>query len=911
MRTKFTFLLSTALIMGGHLSAFADTTLLTEANGWTKVTSISQSDIDNNYYVFVDNAEDLMLGLAESSTQGNTSMFYQKGIDFKNNIDYHKLWTLEKNGDNYSIRNVLTTYRLMQTEYSNSQNDLRWRSNDQSNSCSWTGVSLTYSDEDKAWTLTSTQYNRPLGIYNNGTDAPEEGSEIGANDEGKGTKFQIYAISKEAFAKSLQEAASSENPVDVTYLMKDATLDQGATGWTRTGGRSDWMNNINYGTWGAELYRANGRTEDYITLSQSLTNLPNGTYRFSVQLMSDDTDGGVKIYAGNEEIGTEYKNQQSESGSSPMEKSINYLREHRDYARVSVEAVVVDGTLTIGLKETNKNSHWYVFDEFKLEYLGQASSDAALKAAQTEFKTLQKKASNDYLNNSAYEVVGGNDKSNLQDLVNKNIDEVTVDNFESLKKEINDAMDAFKADVEIYRNFDKHIDVANLFGAEALGIEIPSKDLKETATGEVLRTKRNEVYMAIYNYVENNYKKDVTSVLEAGLDAWDKPGFTLTNDNWQSYRGNRTGDERYHEVNGGYNNQSVWSHTLTKNIEGLLPGKYVVKVACRTSQNGGNSAGVISAKVGEADAVTVQFPLKDDTGHGIATDGSACFDNSKSYNNVNRDGGGWEWKYVPFEVTTPSDVTLSITLSSEGGQNYPGFYDPQILTITQDVALNHEKDYEPTALSANVTLTRPMNQGRWNTIVLPFSVTAEQVKSQFGEEAIVASYTGNTGNTLNFKTETEGMQANVPYMVKPSTTAPEAGYKFDDVIMVKANEATSGEGTIKFVGNYKNGVQLTTNNYFISSSGTETIFYQAGGNETMKAYRATFQAANAATESKVLNFSLDGSGTTGIADIDAASKADAYNVYNLNGMLVKKNAASLEGLAKGIYIVNGKKYIVE
>lgn len=671
---------------------------------------------------------------------------------------------------------------------------------------------------------------------------------------------------------------------------------------------------------------------------QTLTDLPNGKYRVSCQAFyraGSNATASASRTAGTENINAvlyandatsklmsvyEEANNNGEVGTNvdPYGYVPNSMSDASKYFTAglyknnSVEVVVVDGTLRLGIKkETTINQDWALFDNFKLEYLGQASSDAALKAAQAEFKTLQEKASNDYLNNSAYEVVGGKDKSNLQDLVNKDIDEVTVDNFESLKKEINDAMDAFKADVEIYRNFDKHIDVATLFGAEALGIEIPSKDLKETATGEVLRTKRNEVYMAIYNYVENKYKKDVTSVLEAGLDAWDKPGFTLASSNWQSYRGSSTGDERYHEVNGGFNNQSAWSHTLTKNIEGLLPGKYVVKVACRTSQNGGNSAGVISAKVGEADAVTVQFPLKDDTGHGIATDGSACFDNSKAYNTDGRDGGGWEWKYVPFEVTTPSNVTLSITLSSEGGQNYPGFYDPQILTITQDVALNHEQNYEPTALSANVTLTRPMNQGRWNTIVLPFSVTAEQVKNQFGEEAIVASYTGNTGNTLNFKTETEGMQANVPYMVKPSTTAPEAGYKFDDVIMVKANEATSGEGTIQFIGNYKNGVQLTTDNYFISSSGDETIFYQAGGNETMKAYRAIFKAADAATESKVLNFSLDGSGTTGISDIDAASKADAYNVYNLNGMLVKKNAASLEGLAKGIYIVNGKIYIVE
>ena len=31
------------------------------------------------------------------------------------------------------------------------------------------------------------------------------------------------------------------------------------------------------------------------------------------------------------------------------------------------------------------------------------------------------------------------------------------------------------------------------------------------------------------------------------------------------------------------------------------------------------------------------------------------------------------------------------------------------------------------------------------------------------------------------------------------------------------------------------------------------------------------------------------------------------NVYDLNGRLVKAHAANLEGLAKGVYVVHGKK----
>ena len=47
---------------------------------------------------------------------------------------------------------------------------------------------------------------------------------------------------------------------------------------------------------------------------------------------------------------------------------------------------------------------------------------------------------------------------------------------------------------------------------------------------------------------------------------------------------------------------------------------------------------------------------------------------------------------------------------------------------------------------------------------------------------------------------------------------------------------------------------------------------------------------------------------TGIEKTQAEG-TQTYNVYNLSGVLVRPNAPSLQGLPKGIYIVNGKKVI--
>ena len=47
----------------------------------------------------------------------------------------------------------------------------------------------------------------------------------------------------------------------------------------------------------------------------------------------------------------------------------------------------------------------------------------------------------------------------------------------------------------------------------------------------------------------------------------------------------------------------------------------------------------------------------------------------------------------------------------------------------------------------------------------------------------------------------------------------------------------------------------------------------------------------------------------GINGIETAKTIDS-NVYGIDGRIVKRNA-SLEGLPKGLYIVNGKKYLVK
>ena len=68
---------------------------------------------------------------------------------------------------------------------------------------------------------------------------------------------------------------------------------------------------------------------------------------------------------------------------------------------------------------------------------------------------------------------------------------------------------------------------------------------------------------------------------------------------------------------------------------------------------------------------------------------------------------------------------------------------------------------------------------------------------------------------------------------------------------------------------------------------------------------------------KTIRFFIDGVEEDMVTGIDNIVVENSNNnevmgtVYNLNGQVVRTGATSLEGLPKGIYIVNNKKYIVK
>ena len=417
----------------------------------------------------------------------------------------------------------------------------------------------------------------------------------------------------------------------------------------------------------------------------------------------------------------------------------------------------------------------------------------------------------------------------------------------------------------------------------------------EPSSAADAEAKANAIIAARRAYIESNGKaegvegaKDYTENLIVTTAGDAMPNVSYAELRINSGQGPTESDgntvKNYFDTSGTFYGSNNLSARLSQEVSDLPTGKYLVTVQAR----GGNN---LQSLVLTAGAKNLDLGVQNPTN---------AFEN------------GWD----AYSLETAVDNTGKLAIKIEGKTNsknsWFSFNDFRLVRIgdLDAVTLDEATANTIEAKAADVTLKRTLTTN-WNTIILPFVLTEEQISDKFGEGTQVAAFKNAstdeaTGTiTLNFETATE-MAANVPYLIKPANAG--VSYTFDGVTLVAADDLTAGEGDYKFVGNYNSGKQLSEGDFFIDAS--ENKFYRATGTETMKAFRATF-VAPATSEAKVMNFTVNGGTITGIDNIDAANSAEAFDIYSINGVLIKKNATSLSGLAKGVYIVNGKKYIAE
>ena len=111
--------------------------------------------------------------------------------------------------------------------------------------------------------------------------------------------------------------------------------------------------------------------------------------------------------------------------------------------------------------------------------------------------------------------------------------------------------------------------------------------------------------------------------------------------------------------------------------------------------------------------------------------------------------------------------------------------------------------------------------------------------------------------------------------------------------------------------------RITTEDYFFqqSKNGMKLYPYTADKKYGIRGFSGWFHKTNKSnSEAHELSLSLfDDSCITPIetVKVDDLNRDTSGKVYSISGVLVKNNAADLNNLSKGIYVVNGKKYVVK
>lgn len=236
--------------------------------------------------------------------------------------------------------------------------------------------------------------------------------------------------------------------------------------------------------------------------------------------------------------------------------------------------------------------------------------------------------------------------------------------------------------------------------------------------------------------------------------------------------------------------------------------------------------------------------------------------------------------------------------------------------IVDYILLDEDAITAPQTSSAKkVKVKRTIKAGEWSTLCLPFDMTADEVKSIFGNDVKLACFVGYgttkdgsdvTGININFEEDdlSEDFSGNYPYMILTSNDITEftitKALNFDDVVEVyKPGKKTMGQ----FIGTYQAETVVPENSLFIS----DNKYYYSKGKTKMQGFRAYFalqdilsNVANAATR---ITMSFGGE-TTGIQEVRGSS-VNMEGIYDLQGRQVTNP------VKKGLYIKNGKKTVIK
>ena len=241
-----------------------------------------------------------------------------------------------------------------------------------------------------------------------------------------------------------------------------------------------------------------------------------------------------------------------------------------------------------------------------------------------------------------------------------------------------------------------------------------------------------------------------------------------------------------------------------------------------------------------------------------------------------------------------------------------------------------------------VYLKRRFTLNKWNSFVTPVGLTNAQVKQAFGDDVKVAELAGVGGvteNSIDFRTvdlSQEGIAIKPAqmYLVKPTKDGVDMnmefadgtpvsgkmyligrcsldGSKIDGTLKIKPTygQPTEGAEQVDFMGTY---VALDTikgpqKGAYAWSGGDMYHLKKANAIKGFRGWLVDHTGTNS------IKFNIGDGSVTSIDEVIANDRAEKTSdaVYTVDGVKIRDNASSLEGLPAGLYIFKGKTHLVK
>lgn len=249
----------------------------------------------------------------------------------------------------------------------------------------------------------------------------------------------------------------------------------------------------------------------------------------------------------------------------------------------------------------------------------------------------------------------------------------------------------------------------------------------------------------------------------------------------------------------------------------------------------------------------------------------------------------------------------------------------EFLVLDEDETLDDERNLT----KATMVFHRTFTTGKWNSLILPVDMTADQVKAAFGANAKIARFNRLQDKWIYFDMQAENnLLKNVPYIIKP-TKKPTAvnrtysvggektkhinglvytvtGIAYDDQTATLKHEDTEYTNGMTHYGSYENPTCVPADSYILHRSGD--MVHTAVEHKNIKSYRTWLRETTPSGETLQMRVEQNDGPSTGIKVIEETAK-NANAVYNVNGM--RMNSSNTNNLPKGVYIINNKKVVIK